>query len=82
MTATHRDVREVDRDEQVMRAVLLEALNPGPMTIPELAAAIGHPTGEVVFWVMGLRKYGLVREIPEADDEGFFRYQLAGRQGS
>jgi hypothetical protein len=77
-----RDVREIIRDEQSMRAPILKALEAGPQTIPQIAAAIGKPVNEVVFWVMGLRKYGWIAEIKEADDEGYFPYQAAPREES
>lgn len=77
-----RDVREIVRDEQAMRVPILQALADGPRTIPEIAAAIGRPAHEVVYWVMGLRKYGWIAEIKEVDDEGYFRYQAVPREGS
>jgi hypothetical protein len=79
---TIRDVREIIRDEQFMRARILKVLEDGPHTIPEIAAAIGKPTHEVVFWVMGMRKYGWVAEIKEVDDDGYFPYQAVPREGS
>ena len=80
MSPVIRDTREIIRDEQVMRAPILEALASGPRTIPEIAQALGKPTHEVVFWVMGLRKYGWVSEIKEVGDDGYFRYQAVPRQ--
>jgi hypothetical protein len=77
-----RPVREVIRDEQAMRPVILKSLENGPQTIPQIAAAIGKPTREVTFWVMGLRKYGWIAEIKEVDDEGYFTYQAVPREGS
>jgi hypothetical protein len=77
-----RDVREVVRDEQVMRRRILEVLADGPLTIPEIAAAVERPTHEVMFWVMGLRKYGWVGEIKEVNDDGYFPYQVVEREGS
>lgn len=77
-----RDVREVVRDEQVMRRRVLAALRDGPLTVPELAAALGRPTHEAMYWVMGLRKYGWLAEIKEVTDEGYYRYQLVAREGS
>jgi len=77
-----RDVREVVRDEQVMRRRILVALAAGPLTVPELAAVLERPTHEVMFWVMGLRKYGWLAEIKEVTDEGYFRYQVVEREGS
>ena len=75
MNTTNRDVREIVRDELLMRAPILKALSSAPLTVPELAAAIDRPAHEVMFWVMGLRRYGLVREVKEIDDDGYYRYQ-------
>ena len=80
--ASIRHVREIIRDEQAMRAPILKALEAGPQTIPQIAAALGKPTREVTFWVMGLRKYGWLAEIKEVDDEGYFPYQAVPREGS
>jgi len=77
-----RDVREIVRDEQVMRRRILAALADGPLTVPEIAQAVERPTHEVMFWVMGLRKYGWLAEIKEVNDEGYFSYQVVEREGS
>lgn len=77
-----RPVREVIRDEQSMKGPILEALGGGPLTIPQIAEAVGKPTREVTMWVMGLRKYGWVMEIKEVDDEGYFPYALVPREES
>ena len=81
-TPGQRDIREVVRDEQVMRRRILAALADGPLTVPELADALGRPSHEVMFWVMGLRKYGGLAEIKEVTDEGYYRYQVVEREGS
>jgi hypothetical protein len=80
MPSMNRDTREVIRDEQIMRAHILRTLESGPLTIPEIAEAIGKPVREVVFWVMGMRKYGYLTEIKEANDEGFYLYQTVQRE--
>jgi hypothetical protein len=77
-----RPVREVIRDEHSMKAPILKALGNGPLTIPQIATAIGKPAREVTFWVMGLRKYGWIAEIKEVDDEGYFPYALVPREES
>lgn len=77
-----RDVREIVRDEHMMRPKILRALEDGPLTIPQIAVAVGKPTHEVVLWVMGLRKYGWVAEIKEVDDDGYFPYQVVAREES
>jgi DNA-binding IclR family transcriptional regulator len=82
MTTATRDIREVVRDEHVRRHRILAALAEGPLTIPEIAEAIGQPAREVVFWVMGMRKYGYLTEIREVTDEGFFRYRVVEGRGA
>ncbi len=79
MTASNREVREVIRDEHVMRSRILRLLEAEPRTIPEIAKALDRPAFEVTFWVMGMRKYGYVAEEREVTDEGYYRYQAIER---
>jgi len=82
MNGTHapdREIREVIREEPAMRARILTLLADGPRTVPEIAESIGAPTHEVVFWVMGMRRYGWVAEIKGSADDGYFRYERTGR---
>ncbi len=78
MTA-NRDSREIVREETFMRGRVLAALADGPRTVPEIAEAIGCPTHEAMTWVMGMRRYGWVREAGSAED-GYFRYQSVQRE--
>ncbi len=71
-----RDTREVIREEPLMHRPILEALAEGPLTVPEIAAAIGRPADEVLFWVMGMRRYGKLVERGEPDGDGYFHYAL------
>lgn len=75
-----RDVREIIREEPAVRGRIVAAMVDGPLTIPQIAAAIGSPPREVVFWVMAMRRYGYLAELPGADDQGYFRYQPTGRR--
>jgi hypothetical protein len=75
----HRDPREVIREEPVMRARILAAIETEAHTVPDIAAAIGVPAHEALVWVMGMRRYGYVREVKGSDDDGYFRYEPAGR---
>lgn len=79
MSLTNRDPREVIREEPVMRPRILAALADGPLTVPQIAEAVGAPTHEVVFWVMGMRRYGWLAEIKGSDDDGYFTYEASGR---
>jgi len=62
-----------------MRRRILRVLQTGPHTVPEIAAAIGFPPHEVMYWVMGMRKYSQVEPLPDTTDEGFFKYQAVER---
>ncbi len=73
-----RDTREIIREEPLMRGRILEAVADGPHTVPEIAAAIGAPENETMFWVMGMRKYGLLAELPQPDGD-YYRFQAAAR---
>ena len=75
MNAPNRDLREIVREEPVMRAQILAVLADGPHTIPEIAVELGVPSHEAVFWVMGMRRYGHVAEVKGVTDEGYFRYE-------
>ena len=79
MPPTIRDMREVVREEPVMRARILAALGNGQLTVPEIAVAIGAPAHEVVIWVMGMRRYGWLAEIKGASVDGYFQYEPTGR---
>jgi predicted Rossmann fold nucleotide-binding protein DprA/Smf involved in DNA uptake len=79
MATVNRDIREVVREEPVVRGRILAALDEGPLTVPEIALAIGAPTHEVVVWVMGMRRYGWLAEIKGATVDGYFQYERTGR---
>jgi hypothetical protein len=79
MSTASRDMREVVRDEMAMHGPILAALREGPLTVPEIAAAIGAPPHEAVIWVMGMRRYGWLREVKGSDGDGYFRYQAEER---
>lgn len=78
MSTTLRDPREVIREEMAMHAPILAAVEGGPLTVPEIAGRIGFPPEDVMFWVMGMRRYGLLVESGDADDDGYFPYAAAG----
>jgi hypothetical protein len=82
MNAPNRELREIVREEPVMRAQILDALSDGARTVPEIAAALHCPTHEVLFWVMGMRRYGHLREVKGVTDEGYFRYEAIGQDPS
>jgi Fic family protein len=46
-------------------------------TIPEIANASQISTSQALWYIMALKKYGLVAEGPK--DGNYFKYQLAGQ---
>ena len=72
-----RELCEVLRDELVMRPRIAALLREGPKTIPEIAEALSCPGHEAALWVMAMRRYGSVEELPKAKADDYFRYRLA-----
>ncbi len=62
------------KEQTTIRKAIREALAKGPVTVPELAAATQFPAQQVFWHLMGMRKYGLVREAGDADQ--YVRYGL------
>ena len=55
--------------------VIREQLRDQPATVPEIAAATGVPSSEIMWYVATMKKFG---EILEAEQDGsYFRYSLA-----
>lgn len=82
MSTTLRDDREIIREEPIMRERIVELLADGPKTVPELASAMERPTHEVLYWVMGMRRYGRLHEVGTADADGYFRYEAITRDSA
>jgi predicted transcriptional regulator len=79
MSEPMRDAREVIREEMVMRDRLLALLEEGPKTVPEIAAAMGVPSYEVMPWMMAARRYGYLGETIPTED-GYYRYTLKAKE--
>jgi hypothetical protein len=75
-----RDPREIIRDEMLMRDRLLAALREGPLTVPEIAAAMGSPANEVMYWVMAARRYGYVEESNQPTEDDYYQYALVEKE--
>ena len=71
--------RETARREPGMRRLILETLEAGPKTVPEIADELGLPSRDVLWWVMGCVRYGFVDPAGETTDEGYHKYGIAGR---
>ncbi|GAB4231743.1 MAG: hypothetical protein OHK0028_06870 [Deltaproteobacteria bacterium] len=76
-TGRGRDPSEVMRDEVLMREKITSLLREGPRTIPEIADTMGSPAREVTLWVMALRRYGALEELPKPKADDYYRYKLS-----
>jgi len=69
--------RETARQEFAARARVLDLLREkGPLTVPEVAAALGIAPRDATWWLMGYARYGKVKASEKADDDGYYRYAL------
>jgi predicted transcriptional regulator len=75
-----RDFGEILRDEWIMKDRIAAALADGPKTIPEIAELLGSPSPEVTQWVMALRRFGKLEEMPKGKADDYFQYKLTEGQ--
>ena len=71
-----RDLAEILRDEMVMRDKITGVLEEEPKTVPEIADELNLPSSEVMQWVMSMRRYGKVIEMPKDRADDYYKYQL------
>ena len=76
MSTARRDMREVMRDEMIMRDRIVAILKEESKTVPQVAEALGAPEHETVYWMMAMRRYGMVEEIGRPDIDGYFKYEF------
>jgi hypothetical protein len=75
-----RNLGEVLRDEMYMRDRITKVLKAGPKPIAEIASELGYPSDEVLKWVMGMRRYGLITEMPKARADDYYQYKLKDQE--
>lgn len=73
---TRRNLAEVLRDEMYMRDRVAAVLQQGPKTIPEIAQELGRPSPEVTLWVMAMRRYGRIADLPKGRADDYYQYKL------
>lgn len=75
----HKDTVEKSqaylKDQQAFRRELQKAMKGGPKTIPEIAEAAQLPSAQVLWHVMAMKKYDLIREVGMEGE--YYQYQLA-----
>jgi hypothetical protein len=69
-------MREVMRDEMIMRDRITAILKEGAQSIPEISEALGSPHHETVYWMMAMRRYGMIEEVGRPDVDGYFHYEF------
>ncbi|MBL7111147.1 MAG: ArsR family transcriptional regulator [Bacteroidales bacterium] len=88
-TASTRTIDQVKKERQVptmvkeelkqfnrMKRAIRTALEEGPKTIPELAGELDLSPAEVTYYLMSLRKYGVVMTGELDDMDEYYYYQL------
>jgi hypothetical protein len=73
---TQRNSAEVLRDGMYIQDRLAEVLKSGPKTLTEIAQALNSPPAEVTKWVMMMRRYGRIADLPKARADDYYQYQL------
>lgn len=69
-------VKEELKNFNRMKRAIRTALEAGPKTIPDLAGELDISAAEITYYLMSLRKYGVV-ETGEMDDmDEYYQYQL------
>ena len=69
-----KELLEHSRAQTKTRKKIIQVLKDGPETVPEIARATAMPSHEVLWKLMGMKKYGLVVEGEERD--GYYEYAL------
>ena len=74
----HKDTVEKSqaylKDQQALRRELRNAMKGGPKTVPDIAQAARLPSDQVLWHVMAMKKYDLVREVGMEGE--YYQYQL------
>ena len=78
--ATVERTQALLKEQQAFRKQLRSAMADGPKTIPEIAADSALPSDEVLWHVMAMKKYDLVREVGKSGD--YYQYALAEGEAS
>jgi hypothetical protein len=73
--------RETARQEFSARKKILDLLRgKGPLTVPEVAVALGISAADAQWWLMGFVRYNQVKASEKADDDGYYKYSLVEGQ--
>ena len=62
------------KEQQKVRKALKAAMQAGPMTVPQIAAAVNLPADQVLWHITAMKKYDLVTEVGQ--DGEYYQYAL------
>jgi predicted transcriptional regulator len=62
------------KGQQAFRRELQKAMKGGPKTIPEIAEVAQLPSDQVLWHIMAMKKYDLIREVGMEGE--YYQYQL------
>lgn len=80
MEQENKELQEILIEEIIMRDEIIEIMQKGPVTIPEIAKATNKPTGQVMFWMMAMRKYGFIAETEQVTEDDYYKYELIEKE--
>ncbi len=73
---TPRNPAEILRDGMYLQDRVAGALKDGPKTLIEIAQILNSPPAEVTRWVMMMRRYGKIADLPKSRADDYYQYQL------
>jgi hypothetical protein len=73
---TQRNLAEILRDGMYFQDRVATTLKDGPKTLPDIAQALNYPPAEVTKWVMMMRRYGKIAELPKSRADDYYQYKL------
>ncbi|MCP2619736.1 MarR family transcriptional regulator [Candidatus Aminicenantes bacterium AC-334-K16] len=79
MALQEKELIETIKAEMSFRDKIISALRERALTVPEVAEQLGQPASQVMYWMMALRKYGVIEETEEVTDEGYYKYKLVAK---
>lgn len=71
--STVERAQAIMKEQKQMQNAICQFIRETPKTIPEIAAEIGKPSHEVLWFVAALRKYGIVVEAGMCGDYPLYR---------
>jgi predicted transcriptional regulator len=66
--STVERTQAIMKEQKQMQNAICQFIRETPKTVPEIAAEIGKPTHEVLWFVAALKKYGIVVEAGMCGD--------------